>query len=81
MIFLHLESFDKLLELDFSIFQKARFYGQSPLGRWIFLHGYDIFFSTFLLLSIFKKTSESNVSDHFVEKIRHESTTLNAYLE
>ena len=34
MIFLHLESFEnKLFELDFSIFQKARFYGQIPSGR------------------------------------------------
>ena len=34
MIFLHLESFvNKLFELDFSIFQKACFYGQIPLGR------------------------------------------------
>ena len=34
MIFLHLESFEnKLFELDFSVLQKACFYGQSPLGR------------------------------------------------
>ena len=32
MIFLHLESFEnKLFELDFSKFQKARFYGQTAL--------------------------------------------------
>ena len=34
MIFLHLESFEnKLFELDFSIFKKACFYGQTPLER------------------------------------------------
>ena len=31
MIFLHLESFEnKLIELDFSIFQKPCFYGETP---------------------------------------------------
>ena len=38
-----------------------------------FLYGYDIFLR-FLLLSIYKKLLK--VSDHFVEKICHESTTL-----
>ena len=34
MIFLHLESFEnKRFELDLSIFQKACFHGQTPLGR------------------------------------------------
>ena len=56
MFFLHLESFEnKLFELDFSIFQKACFYGQTSLGMWIFLHGYDIFLWRFLVLSIYKK--------------------------
>ena len=34
MIFLHLESFEETLyDLDFSIYQKACFYGQIPLVR------------------------------------------------
>ena len=34
MIFLHLETFkNKPFELDFSIFQKSCFYGQTSLGR------------------------------------------------
>ena len=34
MIFLYLKSFEnKRFELNFSIFQKACFYGQTPLGR------------------------------------------------
>ena len=34
-------------------------------------------FSRFLLLSIYIQKTIQKVSDHFVEKIRHESTTLN----
>ena len=60
--------------LDFSIFLKPCFYGQTSSGRWIFLHGYDIFLSLFLLLSVYKKTSES-----IRPFCRHESTTLNLY--
>ena len=75
MIFLYSESFENnQFELDFSIFQKACFYGQSPLGRLIFCM-VIYFFSRFLLLSIYKKKL-LKVSDHFVYKIQHESTTL-----
>ena len=76
MIFVYLESFEnKRFKLDFLIFQKPCFYGQSTLERWIFFHSY-IFFRTLLLFSIWTKILK--VSDHFVEKIQRESTTLNA---
>ena len=39
-------------ELEFSISKKPCFYGQT-------LHGYEIFFSRFLLFSMYKNTSES----------------------
>ena len=73
MIFLHLESCEnKLLESDFSIFQKACFHGQTSLGMWMFLHGYDIFFEI-LTKELLK------LSDRFVEKVRHKSTTVNVH--
>ena len=57
MIFLHLESFiNKLFELDFSILQKACFYGQTPSGRWIFFYGYDIFFFEILASFLIHKS-------------------------
>ena len=74
-ISLHLESSEnKLLELDFSIFQK-RVFTVEPLRKVNFfaLLGHN-FFSRFLLLSIYKKNSES--IRPFVEKIRHELRTL-----
>ena len=44
MIVLYLESSENnLLELDFSI--KTCFYGQTS-GRWVFLHGYEMFFQS-----------------------------------
>ena len=43
-----------------------------------FLHGDDIFFSWFLLLSIYKKLLK--VSDNSIEQIQDESTTLNTSL-
>ena len=75
MIFLHLESFEnKLFELDFSIFQKACLYGQTHLRRWFFFARLWHFFRDPCSFPCTKKLL--NVSDHFVEKIRHESTTL-----
>ena len=59
--------------LDFSIFQKPCFYGQTSLWRWIFARLWYVF-SWFVVLSIYKKLLK--VSDHCVEKIQHESTTL-----
>ena len=61
--------------LDFSIFLKPCFYGQTSSGRWNFLHGYDVFF--FLDFCFFPYTKKLlKVSDHSVEEIQHESTTL-----
>ena len=46
--------------LDFSIFLRPCFYDQTSSGRWnFFALLWYIFFSWFLLLSIYKKTSES----------------------
>ena len=55
-----LKSFENyFLELDFSIFKKNVFLRSNLLKKVIFLHGYEIFFSRFLLLSIYENTSES----------------------
>ena len=56
-------------------FQKSCFYGQTSIGRWIFCTVMIYFFPWFLLLSIFRKLLKE--SDHFVEKIQHESTAVN----
>ena len=75
MIVLHSESFEhNLFELDFSI-SKKRVSSVKPSQGDEFLHGYEIFFSTFFLLSLYQNTSES-IRPCFQKKIRHESTTL-----
>ena len=56
-------------------FQKSCFYGQTSIGRWIFCTVMIYFFPWFLLLSIFRKLLKE--SDHFVEKIQHDSTAVN----
>ena len=72
MIFLHVESLEnKLFELDFSIFQKVCFYGQTPQEGKVFLHSYDIFFRDPCSFPYAKKLLK--VSDHFVENICHMS--------
>ena len=76
MIFLYLESFEnKRFELHFSIFQKPCILQSNPLRKVIFLHGYDIFFSRFLLLSMYKKNFRK-YRTILSKKIRHKSTTL-----
>ena len=63
----------KVLELDFLMSIKTRFYGQSLSGR-CFLHRYD-FFSRFLLPSIYQNISES-INQVLFKEMWHESTIL-----
>ena len=78
MIFLHLESFvNKLFELDFSTFQKVCFTVKPPWEGEFSLHGYAHFFQNSCLFPHTEKLLK--VSKHFVEKIRHESTTLRRF--
>ena len=46
----------------------------NPLRKVNFLHGYDILFRDSCIFPYTNKLLK--VSDHFVEKVRHESTTL-----
>ena len=65
---------NKLFELDLSIIQKLCYYGQTPQENDFFCTVMIYLFSRFLLFSIHKKLLK--VSDHFVQKIQQESTTL-----
>ena len=77
VIILYLESFEnKLFKLDFSIFIKTCFHGQTLSGR--------RFFCTVMIF--FEILDPFHVSKHFwkyqtlfSKKIRHESTNLNTY--
>ena len=76
MIFLHLESFENKLVNQISRYSwNSVFMVKPPQKGEIFLHGYDIFF--FLDSCFFPYTKKLlKVSDHSVEEIQHESTTL-----
>ena len=59
---------------DSPIFQKPCFYGQTPLGRWIFLHSYDIFFQDSCCFPYTKNFGKYQTI--LSKKIQDESTTL-----
>ena len=82
MIFLHLESFEnKLFELNFLTFKKRVFTVKPPEEGELVCTVMTYFFFEILApfhiqkMEIFIKKLRK-VSDHFVEKIRQESTTL-----
>ena len=73
MIFLHLWSatWKQAFQIRFLNISKSMFLRSNPLRKENFLRGYDIFFRDSCSFPYTEK-----VSDHFVEKIRHDSTTL-----
>ena len=71
MIFLHLESFETSVS---KYFRNRVFTVKPPQEGKFCLHGHDIFFQDSCSFPYTKKLMK--VSDHFVEKIQHELTTL-----